>query len=344
MKEVFKVTYGSHLYGTSTPASDFDYKVVYLPEFRDVLLGRKLQTFKARFDAQGVALTDGNAPMPDGGFETEYVPLQTFCRDFLGGQTYALECAFAHLQQVNPPAPQPFFWVQELVNRFLTCNVSSMAGFAMKQTFDYVHRGVRLDKARRVLAELEELSRFAQDVAGLEWPRLDTELDLVGGGPRKVIHLMMDRADCELGTTVNNNRTMLTLKLNGREYLETTTLSHLYTAVEKLVASYGHRSQAAAEVAVDLKSLSHAVRVYEQALELLTVGKLTFPRVNAPYLLAVKQGKFELEEVKVRLLELEKQVTEAQANSTLLPAKTPELEAKFETWLLELLKLEYGLR
>ena len=46
VNELLRTVYGSHLYGTSTPSSDFDYKVVYLPPLEDVLLGKekKLKT------------------------------------------------------------------------------------------------------------------------------------------------------------------------------------------------------------------------------------------------------------------------------------------------------------
>lgn len=332
MNELFKTVYGSKLYGTSTPTSDTDEKVVYLAAFDDILLGRKLQTFKKRFDAEGNPVAD-NVSMPDNGVETEYVAFQTFCRDYLNGQTYALEVVMAHSGKPGAPA-----WMVELNRDFTTCNVASMAGFAMKQTFDYVHRGRRLIAARDMLSKLEEVSQLAVTFYALDNPRLDS---IVEG--KKVLHRLADATGLPLGTSVNNNRTMETLKLNGREYLETTTLSHLFTAVEKLVNEYGDRSNRAAEMAVDTKSLSHAVRVYEQALELLTVGKISFPRPNVGYLLNVKQGNLDAEEVKARLLELETLVADAQKGSTLLPVKTPELDAQFEVWLLGWLRKLYNL-
>lgn len=330
MTELFKVTYGSHLYGTSTPTSDLDEKVVYLPELDDVLLGKKLRTYKTRVDSDGNPVSD-TAQMPDGGVEVEYVPFQTFCRDFLNGQTYALECAFAVMREVDCPE-----WVYELEAQFLTRNVSSMAGFAKKQTADYVHRGVRLEKARRLLEQLEHTAQALESM-GFTWPRLDTEVE-----GKKVLHAVAAAADVELGSTVNNGRTMETLRLNGRDYLETTTLEHLRTAVQKLIDSYGHRSAAAAEAEVDRKSLMHAVRVYEQSLELLRTGKITFPRKNAQYLLDVKTG-LALDEVKSHLVVLEQALAEEEAKCTRLPSKTPELEAAFDGWLLSQLRQLYQL-
>jgi predicted nucleotidyltransferase len=39
------MVHGSCLYGTNTPASDRDFKAVYLPESRDMLLGRVKRSF-----------------------------------------------------------------------------------------------------------------------------------------------------------------------------------------------------------------------------------------------------------------------------------------------------------
>lgn len=40
MKELVRMKFGSHLYGTATPESDTDIKGVFLPELRDLLLAR----------------------------------------------------------------------------------------------------------------------------------------------------------------------------------------------------------------------------------------------------------------------------------------------------------------
>ena len=40
MNLIVKMKFGSHLYGTSTLLSDTDYKAVYIPEARDIILQR----------------------------------------------------------------------------------------------------------------------------------------------------------------------------------------------------------------------------------------------------------------------------------------------------------------
>ena len=39
-KTLIRIQHGSHLYGTSTPESDRDYKSVFLPAGRDIILQR----------------------------------------------------------------------------------------------------------------------------------------------------------------------------------------------------------------------------------------------------------------------------------------------------------------
>lgn len=344
MEQLFICTYGSHLYGTFTATSDLDEKAVYLPPFKDVLLGRKLSTFKKRTDAKGNPIVDG-MPMPAEGTEMEFIPLQTFCRDFLNGQTYALEIAFAHLQF----AETPHYWVRELVERFLTSNVASMVGFAKKQTMDYVHRGERLNAARKVMAAIKECEQLISAQIASGFPS-KYRLDQLGfhdansnstqnwSALDKIAHL----TGLEIGSSVNGGRTMRTLKLNGREYLETTELSHLALQLQKVIDAYGERTNQAAGTQVDLKSLSHAVRVYEQAIELLQTETITFPRRNSGELLAIKQGITPLEQVREKLLDLEQRVETAE-KLTKIQKKTPKLEAQFDDWLLELLESCYGL-
>ena len=342
---LFVVQYGSKLYGTSTPTSDTDLKSVYLPNIDNLLLGKKLVATKTREDKYGQPVPD-NASMPENGVENEYIPFQTFVRDFVAGQTYAVEMAYAILKQ-GPSAPdkvsaREFELVKELVENFGNNEVYSMVGFAMKQTFDYVKRGERLNDARKVKQALDVvLSRYES----YQWPlvRLDTTITHNLDGvvsTMLVLDAVADFTGLETGTSVNNNKTQRTLEMNGRSYLESTTVTHLMTQVEKLITQYGERSTKAAETDVDFKSLSHAVRVYQQAIELLDTGKVTFPRPNAAELLRIKSGKADLEEVKVLLKKLDAEVLEKMETST-QRKRTPELEAAAEAWLLKALRELY---
>jgi len=390
MKEFLKITYGSKLYGTSTPTSDTDEKVVYIPELNDLLLCKTPGIFKRRFDAEGRQLND-NEKMADNGVETEYIPLQRFVRDFVGGQTYALEIAHGYIANVDKMTAadvdamsaaeyeeliSKYEFLDELISLFSNSEVYSMVGFAAKQTFDYVKRGERLNEARKVMAVLSairldvslELAAPTSVQHPEEWfpaegsrmPQfkasdIETSNPNPSQGPNKRVEIRLDtpylgaavldaialQTGLPIGEAVSNgNRKLRTLELNGRQYLETTTLDHVSGAISKLINQYGDRSTDAADKDVDYKSLSHAIRVYEQALELLERGRIKFPRSNADFLLDVKQGKVDLGKVKELLKALDEEVQEKMKTSH-LQERTPALEAAADAWMLEQLQKIY---
>jgi len=352
------ITYGSHLYGTNSETSDHDFKAVYLPELQDLLLCKSLGVKRYRFDKDGNTIGDGDT-MPADGYEAEHTPVQKFVRDFLGGQTYAVETVFAvlhgahHLHapkakmtakssRTTPSQKRLYAWDRFevlctlLATKYVHRNVNGMVGFAVKQTFDYVRRGERLNSAKAVLDVLTDTLKFYERTADERFMKFDANkirLDTVSHyihpasnfvEAQTVLDHVARETGLELGSTVNNNKTMRTLKLNGREYLETTTLPHLIYAVEKLVDQYGDRSARASEVDVDWKSLSHAVRVYQQVIELLETGFITFPRKNAKFLLDVKKGEHDIEGIKRLLGKLDDKVNELLEVTTL-----PEVDETF---------------
>jgi hypothetical protein len=345
MIELSRLLYGSHLYGTNTATSDFDYKVIVLPSIDDLLLGHRLQVRKRKFDADGNSISE-EVPMPPGGWEEEIIPVQKFVNDFMTGQAYAVEIAFAQgmKDRLEMGFSETAFTglCHLLCTVFVHRNVSGMVGFAIKQTFDYVRRGERYNNAVQTIASIEELEQ-AFKTTGLA-VRLCTQLAAVQAmkhEPGTVMDRIAAMTGLELGTSTNQNTVMRTLKLNGREYLETTTLENFKTAVVKLRDQYGERSTKAASTDVDWKSLSHAVRVYEQVIELLRTKKITFPRENADELRRIKSGKVALEEVTTKLRILDDLVTwELQLTELPEPGVLGDnLEALFLSWLRE----RYGL-
>lgn len=187
MKKLYSTLYGSYLYGTNTPTSDLDRKVVFLPELNDLLLCKKVANkVKVSGEKDGVDKSQV--------VDEELVPLQVFARDFLEGQTYALELAFSvpmnrrdWFSQLPTKAqarvePYPFFesdgslrdlenpnhaqqtlyehgdvtpelfpeMVAELRSRFLTKNMKALMGYAVHQASLYSVKGERLNALNAV--------------------------------------------------------------------------------------------------------------------------------------------------------------------------------------------------
>lgn len=349
----FQVTYGSHLYGTSTPTSDIDEKVIYVPSLDSLLLGYKPKIYKLRYDADGNPLTDTNVKMPDGGREVEYIPVQDFVRHFVSGQTYAIEIAYAYLSYGTPTFGltytseiETFRFIDELVRDYSNSSSTAMVGFAKKQTMDYVHRGERLNFVRKVLGAL----KHARDTYELAWLKDDSgnmdkseiRLNSPWTGSGDVLDYVVEQTGLKAGTNENNGKVHRTLEMNGRSYMDTTTVNHLITLLEKVAREYGERSVDAATTTVEWKSLAHAVRVYEQVIELLDTGNIVFPRPNAAYLLQIKRGEIPFETVKEELSRLQVEVDEKTKTTKLRP-RTPELDEAAEFFLLRKLHGLYNL-
>jgi len=335
VKDFLTITYGSKLFGTSTPTSDTDVKVIFLPSYDSLLLGYAPKVQKIKLDADGNKVDD-DATMPENGVETEYIPLQKFARDFVQGQTYAVEIAFGYITQefVDPRA---YIFVRELIEKFTNADVLSMTGFADKQTFDYVRRGERLTTAQNILKAIDRL--IGCDPSGNM--RLDTRLKSGEHAGKFVLDVLSAETSLPIGESVNTNKTLRTLEMNSRQYLESTTLAHIRTLILKQIAAYGDRTKEAAKKDVDYKSLSHAVRVYQQAIELLDTGMITFPRPNAAALLAIKKGQVSIETVRGILSDLEDEVNR-KFETTKLRKRTEELDDALEFWLLAQLHDIYG--
>lgn len=343
MQKLAKLVFGSKLYGTNTPMSDTDYKTIVLPNVTDLLLGKRLEITKDRFDVDGNRIGP-NVPMTDAGIEEEFVPLQMFVRDFYEGQTYAVEVAFGILQRRNDPEVTPWMYqlVEELVERFKNREVYPMVGFATKQVFDYVRRGQRLNESLKLLGELNKVAETFADVKTKKaYLRLDDVVE-VDGVNQRLLDYVSVVADLPLDIVENNGISTDALLMGGRKYMATTELRELIRLIQKKVDEYGSRTNTAAMEAVDPKSLSHAVRVYQQVIEYLATGSVSFPRKNVEQLLTIKSGKSDAEEVKALLEQLDDETRELLTTSS-LPEQNDKLRADLEQWLASKLLEAYGL-
>jgi hypothetical protein len=100
--------------------------------------------------------------------------------------------------------------------------------------------------------------------------------------------------------------------------------------LKKRLEEYGARSKTNMQNGgVDWKAYSHAFRLMYEWEELLTKGKLVFPIPNREFVLDVKLGKYDFEEVQDKLFD---EFTRIQA----LPNNLPKPDQKFwEDFILQ---------
>ena len=324
MRKLVTIKFGSHLYGTSTPASDIDFKSVHVPAPRDVLLQRakgSVSTARAKQEKEK------NLP---GEVEEESYSLLRYLQLASEGQTVALDMLFApEWSMTGPPSPE---WREVVANRarLVTKKSAAFLGYCRQQANKYGIKGSRVAAARRALDVLNE---------GVEQLGTQAKLDRldywIGLEVLRTEHMSVDEIPQAAGGIVKH------WNVCGRKLQYTATIKHARDVVKALVDEYGQRAlQAESQQGVDWKALSHAVRVGHQAVELLRTGNVTFPLPNAAHVLAIKTGKHPYQEVAAEIEHLLEEVENAAAQSP-LPAEPDH--AWIEGFVLDVYGREVGL-
>lgn len=89
MTNIVTIKFGSHLYGTSTPASDLDYKSIFIPTVEAILLQSVKDIISITPEK---AVGERNKP---GDIDREYFSVQRYLHLLAEGQTVALDMLFA---------------------------------------------------------------------------------------------------------------------------------------------------------------------------------------------------------------------------------------------------------
>jgi hypothetical protein len=300
--EIVRIKFGSHLYGTSTPASDTDYKSVYLPSASDILLQRVKSS--DRQDRRQKDEGEKNLPTD---VDNESYSLQYYFELLASGQTVAIDMLFAPEPEVTTP-----LWkmIQRNKDKLITKKASVFLGYCRQQANKYGIKGSRVAAAR---AASEMFTNLYKD---------QSSITKVGEFSPFFAQLIEDHPDHIRIAYYDDPKGVR----DSETYLEVCNRKVPFKASVKLAAeiftkifdNYGARAlQAESNEGVDWKALSHAVRVGHEALELMSTGKVTFPLHNAAHILEIKQGKWEYESVASEIEGLLEKVEKAEKVSVL---------------------------
>ena len=318
--KLFTVPFGSHLYGTNVEGSDHDYKVVCLPSLDTLLLNKKLVNRQ-----EAVEGTDGKV-------EYEFLPLQVLLDDFFNGQTYALEVVHAALQDKVTVFSDNHGLIELMLTeltKFTTSGVEKMVGYAVSQSRKYGLKTERYTSLKNCCTILS--------AGGVEWH--GQTLEQVAGTVAALLKLPHVKP-AQLENAAGGSELAPAIDICGKKFPLTNTVGTVIKSLEKSLDTYGDRVKQFDGEGIDWKALMHAIRITEQVLELAQTGRIVFPRPNASYLRAVREGKFELEQVLSYLTWCFNSVESATSSSTLAP-RTSELEEKFTSWKLGWLRRLY---
>jgi hypothetical protein len=312
LNKVIEMKFGSHVYGTNTPSSDTDIKGIFIPSIKDILL------CKAPKNIQHTTKEDSSAKNTVLDTDTEYFALHNFIEQLLAGQTFALDMLFTPIEHwMSSDANDTWYNIVENKNQFLHKNIKPFFGYARQQAAKYGVKGSRVNAVKSMLDRVRSLD-MDKKIAAYE-PTL-----------RELAGIINSESADQM-----NNRPLVTfiqsahIKDKGLMYLEicdrqipfTNKIKDLVSVLTRLDDNYGNRArQAASNSGIDWKALSHAVRVGQEAIELLQTGNITFPRLNADLLLKIKTGQFVYTEVA--------EMIEKTFEDLILAEKTSQLPAE----------------
>lgn len=299
-RPLLRILHGSHLYGTSTPASDLDYKGVFLPSGEDILL----QKVPSVID-KGTGSQDQKNTKDD--VDDQSFNLQKFLKLIVSGDTVGTELLFAPPEFVEVDSPE-METIRANKHLLLNRQCKGFVGYCQRQAAKYGIKGSRMAAVRDILTVLHNVREAFGGKTKLAdrhetWEKFceDHEfseiIEIRGGGNKDVRHLSV----CD------------------RKIPYTSTVDNAFEVYAKVYENYGDRARAAMHnEGIDWKAISHAVRVARQTIELLETGHITFPRPDAAELLDIKLGKRDFESDVAPLLEgLVQQVEETAARSQL---------------------------
>ncbi len=319
MRNILRLKFGSHLYGTSTPASDLDFKSIYIPPARDIVLQRAKGVFN---DQRPKAEKEKNYA---GEVEEERFSLQRYLQLLAEGQTVAIDTLFAP-DWAHTEAPDPVWReIQDNKEKLLTKRSAAFIGYARQQANKYGIKGSRVSAARKALDLLQQ---------GVDHYGTTEKLSALSG---QIMAMVVDNEHMGINKdTTPHGQEVLLWEVCNRQMPFTASIKNARDIMQRIVDEYGKRAlQAESQQGVDWKALSHAVRVGNEAVELLTTGHVTFPRPEATELIAIKVGDRVYQDVAEQIENLLVAVEKAAEGSTLRDAPDQE-------WIDDLVYNEYA--
>lgn len=145
---LMRTRFGSHLYGTATEGSDTDYKGVFLPSRKMVLLQRVPKSI--RFDTK-----HGHGKNTKDDIDVEYYSLQYFLRLACQGQTIVLDMLHT-TKECTEVTSDVWEYLQDHRKDFYTRNLKAFIGYAYQQAAKYGLRSGRLGNVKQVIEVLEK--------------------------------------------------------------------------------------------------------------------------------------------------------------------------------------------
>lgn len=303
MKIIAKFVHGSHLYKLNTPESDEDFKGIYMPSLKDMVLGKVK-------DSVDFSTNKTNNKNSSEDTDYEVYSIQKFVQLLSKGEMVTFDMLFA---------PEECVEYYDHHGNSITSELAGQIGhpiYRLRNEFYqlFVHKDMKayFGYCRRQAAKY-----------GVKGSRLES-LYLVKESYVSYSYKEVDRLD-KIKSLLPENEFLKKeedyYEVLGKKHQWTTHLLGFIERIEQEIKKYGNRAKLARDnEGIDWKAVSHALRAGYQLKSALLNGKMSvvLPENERSYVLSVKKGEMDwLSEVKPSLETLMDEVEEMAQNSTL---------------------------
>ena len=316
-KLIYLSQYGSYLYGLNTENSDLDFRGVYIPNLNDIILKKDKDEINTELEVWDFNHKEINEGLEKGiivdfkikpiKVDVKIFSLQKFIQLCSKADTNALDLLFSiskrtdieqYMYLDNRPYDhsysifeQIFYNRKKLIN---TDRMQSPCEYAHKQAIKYglkVERYKSIKQVWEIINHIYVRERTLDPTKPIKDIQIKDYLDEIPFDNKHVKLVQLDNKgkmeDYLFVAGVNHM-----LNLNLKEFIKRleSKLKQEYFS-ERTTSAINNKDE------VDWKAMSHALRISYEIKELIQTGNITFPLKDAKYLLDIKQGKIDKEQV-----------------------------------------------
>lgn len=325
-KILYITKYGSKLYGTDNENSDTDYKGIFVPSKKDVLLKRDIEHYNYNSNSSNTKNSKEDVDL-------QLYSIYKWFALLKKGETSALDLLFSLFREDTQVYSDSEFVQMMKTNyrRFYNRNLHSFVGYCVGQSKIYNIKGTRYQELHKFVEYFSEFARDSRDDK-LELYYKNIE-DIFNENKYKYIGFVT--ASVSKGNDAY--REGVYVEVLGKKFFSTVTVGYFLDKISDMEEQFGNRSRASAK-GIDYKALSHAVRVIDEVEELIDTNFITFPLKNAEFVKSIKDGREELDTV-MRYIDIKLDSVEKKLKESDLADKSDE--EFMDSLILELLDLKF---
>lgn len=276
---------GSRLYGTDTPNSDIDYKGIFIPSQKDILLKKDIMHYTS---------DTNNSKQKNSSEDVDFQLWSVYhFFDLLKKmETNAVDVLFSMVNNKGYNTEASNLIVKHH-KHLLNNNFKSFLGYAFGQVKKYQIKGKRYN----------ELDHFVKNIYIWSDKHLNNKLSSDWNELKSIVQSQnyeYIKYVFALGPKSNGKQEVIEyISVLGKLFSPDVTYGYLYERLMIQYNQFGNRTKSTSETEekIDYKGLSHSYRIISEAVELLTTETLVFPSLEAKYIKSIKLGNEDYQEV-----------------------------------------------